>query len=630
MSGIVGICHLDGAPVDRELLERMTNSLVSRGPDAQEVWTDGPVGFGHTLLRTTDEAEHERQPFTLDGQVWIVADARVDARGELIAKLKTQGQTATLDASDVELILRAYLTWGEACVENLLGDFGFGIWDGPKQRLFCARDHMGVKPFYYAHLGDVVIFSNTLNCVRIHPAVSDRLNDLAIADFLLFECNHDSATTSFADIQRVPPAHCASWSRDGLRLRCYWGLPIDEPLFYSRLDDYTDHFRDLTRTVVKDRLRTNRVGIFMSGGLDSTTLAATASEILRERGGGSELRAFTTLGNYAPIDDEERDCAGLVAARLGIPIHFTRLPETGAEAAGTGVPRLTPEPVNISWVYNMERERDRGLSSHARVFLYGEGPDNALFYEWRPYFFNLLGKRRFGRLLQDLAWHVVLHRQIPIPSAVFKRFKLKSAQGTGGPIYPEWMNPELESKLQLRARWEQIRSDSPAATTSPVHPIRPRGYASLNIPLWQEMFEGLDPARTQFPYEVRHPFADVRMLRFLLSVPPVPWCRSKYIVRRAMRGVLPERVLRRVKRGYPILNSTGREASHVLSPLLPARDFDKFVEYRFLTGMTHKDLWALGNEIRARSLNHWLEYSREQRNWQQEEDETCLSSLQIN
>jgi asparagine synthase (glutamine-hydrolysing) len=610
MSGIVGICHLDRAPVDRELLERMTNSLAFRGPDAQEIWIDGPVGFGHTLLRTTDEAEHEHQPLTLDGRVWIVADARVDARGELIAKLKTQGQTATLDVPDVELILRAYLAWGEACVENLLGDFGFGIWDGPKRRLFCARDHMGVKPFYYAHLGDCVIFSNTLNCIRMHPAVSDRLNDLAIADFLLFECNHDSATTSFADIQRIPPAHCASWSascgKDGHSLRRYWSLPIDEPLFYSRLDDYTDHFRDLTRTVVKDRIRTNRIGIFMSGGLDSTTLAAIAAEVVRERGADSEVRAFTRHISWAPAKDvEELGYARLTAETLGIPIEFIGWP--GAEVADerTGRAARSPEPITIWPDQMIESEPEHYLSSYARVFFHGEGPDNALVYEWRPYFSSMRRQRRFGRLLGDLLRHVVVHRQFPVPSSFLKRPPPKPAEGTWDRIYPEWISPELESRLQLRARWDLICS------TSAVHPFRPKGYVSFENVMWQELFEDHDPGRTRSPYEVRHPFIDLRMLRFLLSVPPVPWCRSKYLISRAMRGILPEPVLQRVKFGYPNPLIVEREAHPESGPLLPARDFDSFVQYSRLEGKIGEGPWAYGNVAKARSLNHWLQYSRE-------------------
>ncbi len=142
MSGIVGILHLDGAPVDRQIMQRLTDFQSFRGPDAKQIWIDGNVGLGHTLLRTTDESERETQPFTLGDGVWIVADARVDARQELIAELQSKGQQipsgANSGITDVELILRSYQVWGEDCLEHLLGDFAFGIWDGPRKKLFCA------------------------------------------------------------------------------------------------------------------------------------------------------------------------------------------------------------------------------------------------------------------------------------------------------------------------------------------------------------------------------------------------------------------------------------------------------------------------------------------------------------
>ena len=184
--------NLDGAPVDRILLGRMTDFMTFRGPDAQQTWVADNIGFGHTLLQTTEESEDEHQPFTLDGRVWIVADARVDAQHELMRKPQANGhENISSHVTDVELILRAYQVWDEDWVEHLLGDFAFGIWDGSQQRLFCARDHMGVKPLYYAHIGSRVIFSNTLDCIREHPGVSDKLDDLAIADFLLFDLNQD-------------------------------------------------------------------------------------------------------------------------------------------------------------------------------------------------------------------------------------------------------------------------------------------------------------------------------------------------------------------------------------------------------------------------------------------------------
>ena len=217
MSGICGIVNLDGAPVDRQLLQKMTALIAFRGPDAQNVWVDGRVGFGHTMLHTTLESEREQQPCSLDGNVWITADARIDGRTELKRTLEAQGRTELPNATDVELILHAYHAWGEDCVKYLIGDFAFAIWDSRQQRLFCARDHFGVKPFFYALMGQCLIFSNTLNCLRGHPAVSDSLNDLAVADFLLFEMNQDPGTTVFADIQRLPPAQRLRCSSDGLK-----------------------------------------------------------------------------------------------------------------------------------------------------------------------------------------------------------------------------------------------------------------------------------------------------------------------------------------------------------------------------------------------------------------------------
>ena len=159
-----------------------------RGPDAQETWIDGNAGFGHTMLRTTFEAETEQQPLTLDGKVWLTADARIDGRAELIANLEAKLRTKPLLShrsnpngsdsiipNDAELILYAYQAWGEDCVKHLIGDFAFAIWDSREHRLFCTRDHFGVKPFYYAHVGNTFVFSNTLNAVRLHPNVSAKI-----------------------------------------------------------------------------------------------------------------------------------------------------------------------------------------------------------------------------------------------------------------------------------------------------------------------------------------------------------------------------------------------------------------------------------------------------------------------
>lgn len=245
MSGIVGIVNFDGAPVDRELLWRMTRYLAPRGPDAQEILAEGNVGFGHALLRSTLESATERQPLTLDGLVWIAADCRVDAREDLIRELTGQGCTVRQGAPDPELILDAYAVWEEACTAHLLGDFSFAIWDGRRRTLFCARDQIGVKPFLYAQVKETLIFSNTLNSVRLHPAVSDRLDELAIADFLMFGMPRELDATSFADIRRLPPAHALTAGAGPARVKRYWELPEEDQLQYRRRGEYVEHFREL-------------------------------------------------------------------------------------------------------------------------------------------------------------------------------------------------------------------------------------------------------------------------------------------------------------------------------------------------------------------------------------------------
>lgn len=474
MSGIVGIVHFDGSPVDRHLLGQMTASIAFRGPDAQEIWIDGHVGFGHTLLKTTGESGHERQPFTLDGQVWIVADARVDVRRELVPQLRANGhEDLSPDATDVELILRAYQTWGENCVEHLLGDFAFAIWDGSKQRFFCARDHLGVKPLFYAHLGQKLIFSNTLDCIRQHPAVSDRLNDLAIADFLLFDLNHDLATTSFADIQRVPPAHSAKWSAGGAQLCRYWTLPIDEPLYFRKAGDYVDRFRELLDQAVADRLRISKVGVMMSGGVDSPALAATACRILRARSAECEVLGFTTV--IDGFDRNERYYAGLVAERLAIPIQFRDLSgkmfdPTWAEA-GIHTAELTANPLNLV----SDRRQYQAMAGYSRVWFYGEGPDNALRPEWQPYLAYLIGRRHFGRLAKTVWDLVVRSRRVPFLGRLVRPLQARWRGQTERSGVPKWLNQDFASRLHLRERWEDIEQPAPQCP----HPMRPGAYRSI-------------------------------------------------------------------------------------------------------------------------------------------------------
>jgi asparagine synthase (glutamine-hydrolysing) len=318
VSGIVGIFERSAAPVDRGLLQALAHFLSQRGPDGRGTWSQGAIGLGQTMLRTTRESQIERQPASLDGQLWITADARIDCREELEKKLEQQGRgAASRTTTDSDLILRAYAAWGADCVQHLRGDFAFAIWDARKKLLFCARDHFGVKPFYYSDLGERFLFSNTLNCLRQHPDVSDDLNDAAIGDFLLFGLNCDAATTTFRDIRRLPAAHAMTVNSEGLRIQRYWSAPTEGRIRYRRAEDYVEHFQILLQAAVADRTRVERVGILLSGGLDSATIAATARELADAT---LDLRAYTVVYESL-IPDQDREHARRVAEFLRIPLQ---------------------------------------------------------------------------------------------------------------------------------------------------------------------------------------------------------------------------------------------------------------------------------------------------------------------
>lgn len=600
MSGIIGIAQFDGSPLEPSLLGRLVDSLAFRGPDHQQIWTKHNVGLGHTLFKTTEESEYDSQPLTLDGRTWIVADARIDARRDLVTALKAAGlHVSQSNWTDAELILRAYKVWGIDCVQHLLGDFAFGIWDDARQLLFCARDHMGVKPFYYSQVGTCVIFSNTLDCIRRHPFVSDKLNDLAIADFLLFGFNQDSTTTSFAEIQRLPPAHRAMWSQGALHLDRYWSMPIDEPLFYNRPDDYTGHFRDLLRKCVADRLRTNRAWIFMSGGIDSPTLAVAARDLLRGLSPTFQLRALTQVDSFVP---DECHYATLVANRLGIPIDYRHWAEM-TESDWEQVPFSLPEPNLEACLIPSERRFWSQIQGYSRVFLYGEGPDNALILDWQPYVMYLLRRKKYGLLARNVLSTILSEKSPPFWGRLSRRIKINHyAADNVRPAYPDWLNPQLESRLQLRERWHTAKR-----ALEPYHPIRPKGYASLQIPRWQTMFEGFDFSVSKASFEVRHPFADIRMLRFLLAVPPLPWCRGKYLLRKSMDSSLPKEILRR-RKTTPQMSLFRRFLANLCqAPFLPTSEIREFVNVeRFLPSATPDNAES---NLGVRSLNHWLQNS---------------------
>jgi len=615
MSGIVGIVNRDREPVDPWLLRSMTDYMAFRGPDKKSVWLRGNIAFGHTLLRTTVDSEHERQPSTLDGDAWIVADARLDGRRELVCELKSKGCEKLHNAADSDLILHAYRIWGDACVDHLIGDFVFAIWDSRHQRLFCARDQFGVRPFYYANVGSgSLAFSNTLDCVRMHPAVSSELNDLAIANFLLFRYQPKLDITSFADIRALPPAHTLTWEHGAVLTKRYWELPTEQEFIrYRRSEDYVEKFLDLFDTAVGDRLRTNRAAVYMSGGMDSTAVAATARHLLAESQRPFDLRAYTIVYDHL-IPDQERYWSGLVSEHLGIPINHIAVDDVELFQGWDQDTFHMPEPQDLPrWIVD-DIAFGQIDSTGIRVVLTGLGGDPLLLSEPR-YALNLIRHGQIGRLITESGSLLLRYGKLPRLGirTLLRRWLGRVSEDFHDPEYLRLLNAELVTRLRLPRPWWQNPWQPPE------HPLRQNTYAQMVDPYWPLCFQPWDASWTRRPLEFRYPFFDLRLVKFMLAIPPLPWCVNKTLLRRAMAGRLPKAVCSRPKSplaGHP-QHPWARWAT---TEFVPAPGLGRYLDIgqsvRYLTQQPRRELEHV---TRLVALNHWMRQYRSAhrhgRNW---------------
>jgi asparagine synthase (glutamine-hydrolysing) len=501
----------------------------------------------------------------------ITADARIDGRDDLIAKLPH----APRKASDAELILLAYQTWGEDCVKHLIGDFAFSIWDSRSRRMFCARDHFGVKPFFFTHFGNDFLWSTKLNELRADPRVSDILNETAIGDYLVFGLNQDLSTTTFRDIQRLPPAHSLTLDNGSISIHRYWTPDTSKEVRYRDRDSYLERFNELLQRAVQDRLRTDRVAVSMSGGLDSTSLAAVA------RDSGADVRACAVVYDRL-IPDEERYYARAAANHLGIPISYVVADRYSLFDEQVPGDMNQPEPFLLSPLTAQFHTVLRLCAAHSPVALTGYDGDS---------FMNEPRRRR-----------------LRIRTAL-KRLLDKRSHNA---VLPEWIDESFAKRTDLRERLEQVWF--PQSRKAAKNKRRPSAIQALDSKVWAPLFEGYDPGATKLNLEVRHPFIDVRLVEFLLSIPPVPWCVNKHILRLAMKDRLPAAVINRPKTPLAgdIVLQLVRDGSvrwldsFEVNPQL--KGFVNLNQRRSIADeLTPDGLWA---SLRVFALNYWLTNSQ--------------------
>lgn len=299
MSGIFGVFSRNGKQVNQESVNAMLDAVSSWDPDERDVWINGTVALGHTMLWNTAESKYEHLPLHTKTCV-LTMDARIDNRNELAKEFEWIDRPLER-IGDSEFILAAYLKWGEDCPKYLLGDFAFAIWDDQKQQLFCARDHVGIKLFYYCISDELFIFSNDIEGVLAHKDVSKNLDDNTVATFLKDEGIHTKRATFFEKIKKLPAAATLTVTRSSVTEKKYWDIEKSPSIQFDTYEEYVERLQKILDSAVEARLRTAfPVTSHLSGGIDSSPIAVLAARKLRKR--DKKLYAFNWIN--VPENDE--------------------------------------------------------------------------------------------------------------------------------------------------------------------------------------------------------------------------------------------------------------------------------------------------------------------------------------
>jgi len=538
MSGFFGILRTDGVVVEPRFLDQVAERLLFRGPDDGQTWAKDGLGTCFAYLDTGTRHQTRCQPVQLGERYRLLGEVRLDARRELIAELLGKQWPATEETSDAELLLLAWSVWGEDALPKLLGDFSFGLWDASLQSLFCARDFAGARPFFYAWRDGVFCYCNTLNVLRLAPGISNALDDLFVRDFLLNGLCSDPTRTVWRDVRRLPAGHRLILSGGQIHVQRFQTLPVEEPLRLKDDGEYLENYRELLERAVGDRLPERKVSFYLSGGLDSGSVCATAARIAKENGNPSALKAFTI--SWRPLfADPEPEFAQLTSKHLGLAHEILEENSVHPDEHAAG---NWPEPTAELFL-DRERRFHHTISQHARVILSGDGGDDVLSGQSWPHLKYLYERGQWSEIVRSFGGYLATHGRFPPLRGGFRN-RVQSLFGgaDAAPSLPAWLNEEFANRSRAESD-ERFKEQPPIQA----HPLHPEAYRGLHSGYWASVHETEDAGSTGINLETRAPLLDLRILRFLLRLPPVPWCVNKELSRRAMKDSLPDEVLVRPK-----------------------------------------------------------------------------------
>jgi asparagine synthase (glutamine-hydrolysing) len=595
VSGFLGVVRDSSEPFDPAGYQKFAERLDFRGGGVTSVWTRPGSGLCYGAFHRPSRSATETQPTTLNSREWIVGDIRLDGRPELLSQL---GRVQT--DSDSEMLLSAWQKWGPDCLPTILGDFSFALWDDSENTLWCARDFIGARPFFYAIADDSFYFSNTLRALRGLPGISSELDSIFIGDFLLAGYCADLSRTVYRDIHRLPPGHRLKYQRGKVEVERFFALPIEEPLYLKRPEEYVDAYLELLRQAVADRLPQHPTALHLSGGLDSGSVCAIAADLVKRQSRPHTLKAFT-MSWQALFDDPEPCFATLTAKHLGLAHEIL----DGPEVLPLEIPFVAPEPWGELYGGRAHQQSVR-VGQHSPVVLAGDGGDDVLSGQAWPYLQNLRKRREWVQIIRTFGGFMLSHGRFPPLRGGFRARLRRVFRGEQpGEQFPNWISPELERKANLRQRFDELNRPAPHE-----HPIHPGAYTALQSNYWSGFLETEDAGWTGVALETRAPLLDSRLLRFLLRLPPVPWCVDKELVRKVMQHYLPKAIVRRPKTTLvrdPVeaaQTDRGWRPEYQKSPSAQVRSFVNWSSW-YETLNPAKGLLSWDN-LRPLSLEYWL------------------------
>lgn len=566
MGSICGIYQRKGERIELQLSLRMMEKLHIYPLDAADIWYKDCIFFGNCLQYLTPESLLETLPyFDNTDNLAITSDSILDNREELFSLLGLSDDGLT-EIPDSQLILQAYQKWGRECPDYLLGDFAFAIWDGNKKEVFCAVDHTGNRTFYYYISSQVFAFSTLMEPLFTIKEISRQYSEEWICDFLTIPSvvhQLDSELTLYRDVCMLPAGHSLTIKRDKVMKKAYWKVERQKELRLTSDMEYEEAFRDVLGQAVRCRLRSRKpVGIMLSGGLDSASIACFAASELKKK--NKTLHAFTAVPlsgfNEAGLSpkqtaDETPFIESLKEGYKNISFNYCSFPGRHPLMNTREFFSLLEQPYkileNLYWIDGLLAEaRNQGMST---ILTGGMGNTTISYGNFFQCARSLIRTGRWGELVKEINEYGKRKNQAPVKVAV-ELFKsnlssvwanyLHSGESlySAKPFDLSPVNPDFARSMDMEKRFQQYNYDPLYQKKLNAVDHRKMILAPHHLSHLSTIYTKLSLAHNLI---IRDPSLDKRVIEFCFSIPEGQFIRhgqDRSLIRRAMSGILPDKI----------------------------------------------------------------------------------------